>query len=121
MVLALGPVVVATVVAVVCSVLLKVFLDIDDDDVEVAITACSFAMTFWVNLVLGQVLHSIVITLYICYLEKTFEFLRFRPQICHKVSNELVKAYPSYRPPPEVNPEWSQLNSQREDDYVGVV
>jgi len=122
MVLALGPIVVATVVAILFTVFMDFFWRTEHHyRAEPAIIACSFVMTFWVNLVLGQVLHSIVITLYICYLENTNDFARFHPHICHNVTDELVKAYPSYRPPPGVNPEWANLQQQRDDDYIGVV
>lgn len=121
-VLALGPVVAATVVAILFTVFLDFFWNMEhEDEAKPAIIACSFVMTFWVNLVLGQVLHSIVITLYICYLENTNEFSRVHPHICHHVTDELVKAYPSYRPPPGVNPEWAHLQQQRDDDYIAVV
>jgi len=121
-VLALGPIVVATVVAIICTVLVDLYWRMkDQDDIKPLIIAISFVMTFWVNLVLGQVLHSIVITLYICYLENTSDFSRFHPHICNNVTIELVKAYPSYRPPPEVNPEWARLQQPRDHDYVAVV
>jgi len=120
-VLALGPIVVATVVALVCTVVLNVFWTVEEGP-ETAIIACSFLITFWVNLVLGQVLHSIVITLYICYLDNTTQFKRFHPLICNNVTKRLVEAYPSYRPPPDVNPEWSRLHQQQgESDYVASV